>query len=1388
MTKKKKIILICIGVFFGLLILLPAGLLFYLETDHARDVIGNRINQAVPGTISYETFHLSLLRGRIELKNVLLKSPSDEQLAGFERFFADITWSTLLKGDLTIEEITLEKPRADLRVRKDGTLNLMDAFPPPSPEKKEKKEPSGKLPFNIVVKSLRMEGGEVRFHKEIASQSGEAEQADEKKSEEQNQTSGENSEQADGKEAGDQKDKQEELKAEALEIQLTGNGNLAEQSGELKFQIGKAAVDGPQIQTRLDQCRIEAAIRNGRVHPLLIKLGTDQTAALSLSGTISDILNERMLDLSLDLSASLDEIRESLRMEKDLSGEAEIHLTARGALNSPEVTLRLDYGGGNLAGNLIDEIDLDCHLADRAFTLYNLKVNAASGDLNLQGDVNLQDAFPKGFLSPDRALDALSYQLTLKQNSISLEELLADKEHVKGTVSSELSVIGQGISPQTLTAKFLLELFAAQLTLSETAKPIDVRLTTKADMAQELLTVKELEADAGDMKLRSRGTFQLSAKTLDANLTLNAPNLLSALAPLGLKDIFGTLNLSANVSGPVSQPAIDCDLKGDKLRFQEITVGKVNLNAALNSDGVLNVSELSLENQGSSLQGRGTAQIFKKDSMAVNSALPLNFSLALRDIEAKDFFNKDLAGGTVSGNLDVKGTLNAIEAVLSLQGKKLAFEPVRADDLSLAADINGDLRGFKTLEGLNGNIRLEGKTIDLGAQKLRDIQLISDFDGEKLTISPLRISVSPDEAIEADGWISLKKAYQIALKSRGISLSNIDNVREQNIAKGKILLDLSGTGTFDDPQLEGDIAVKNLQVNGKPLEDFQAHVSLRDQLAQVSGKLNFDLSGSFHLKEKDFSASLVFDKSDLSPYFKLADQKDLSGSLTGKIEAKGNASAADKIEAAAALSDLRLFFQDRELITAQDFSAFFKNQEFSVPGSRLTLLKHGKLEIEGNGKVKGPFDLKVSGDVPLKVISIFASQAPEMKGDAEIFARVKGTPSSPDIQGEIKFKKAGLTIPGLLQELHDLNGRVQFTPQLLTLKDVSGQIDDKGRFELGGNVTLKNFQPDKIAVNLSADALPLEIPDMLDMLLNADLQLKGTLDKSALTGEAVILEGTYYKDINLSLLNTLQEVAKKKRETAPKKPSEDQHPFLKHMSLDISVKHRNAFVVDNNLAELEVIPDLKVYGSLNRPLVSGRAEIESGTVTYQKKEFEVNKGVIDFLNPYKIEPTIDVESEVKVRKWTVLLAVSGTPDQLNFKLTSDPAEEHGDILSLLLLGRTTKELNKGEGGSTAMPAQMIAEIVEETFGDDIKKAAGLDILEVKFNGQGKNGDADDVTVTMGKELSRRMTVKYAVESQNGETVQRAIAEYKFLENMLLTGFQDSKGTFGGELQFRLEFR
>ena len=93
-----------------------------------------------------------------------------------------------------------------------------------------------------------------------------------------------------------------------------------------------------------------------------------------------------------------------------------------------------------------------------------------------------------------------------------------------------------------------------------------------------------------------------------------------------------------------------------------------------------------------------------------------------------------------------------------------------------------------------------------------------------------------------------------------------------------------------------------------------------------------------------------------------------------------------------------------------------------------------------------------------------------------------------------------------------------------------------------------------------------------------------------------------------------------------------------------------------------------------------------------------------------------------------------------------------------------------------------------TMGEDIKRVTGVDILEVDTQNDEENPESERIQVTVGKKLSRRMTVKYAVESKQGAFTRRVISEYKFIDELLMTGAQDSTGIFSGELVFRLEFR
>ncbi len=345
---------------------------------------------------------------------------------------------------------------------------------------------------------------------------------------------------------------------------------------------------------------------------------------------------------------------------------------------------------------------------------------------------------------------------------------------------------------------------------------------------------------------------------------------------------------------------------------------------------------------------------------------------------------------------------------------------------------------------------------------------------------------------------------------------------------------------------------------------------------------------------------------------------------------------------------------------------------------------------------------------------------------------------------------------------------------------------DEGRFELTGLLELAKWQPQKADFLLSAHKIPIEIPDLLDLVFNTSLSIKGTKDNSEIKGEVVLLDGIYYKDVKFNLL---QGVGQKKRKFKPPFQNYDQS-ILNNLKLDIALKSRSPFKVENNLVDLNLTPDFHLTGTLKRPLIIGRARVNSGKIIYQKKDFIVRKGVLDFVDPYKLVPELDILSEVTVRTWKIYLKISGTPEELLLTLSSDPPEEDEDVLSLLLFGKTSQELIAEDSKVSQSTNQMLAELIAGTLGEDIKKIAGIDILEVEtMDGvEEEEFDPDRVKITVGKKLSRRLTVKYSVESKNDELNQRAISEYQFFDQIFVNGFQDDQGIYGGGLILRIEFR
>ena len=303
----------------------------------------------------------------------------------------------------------------------------------------------------------------------------------------------------------------------------------------------------------------------------------------------------------------------------------------------------------------------------------------------------------------------------------------------------------------------------------------------------------------------------------------------------------------------------------------------------------------------------------------------------------------------------------------------------------------------------------------------------------------------------------------------------------------------------------------------------------------------------------------------------------------------------------------------------------------------------------------------------------------------------------------------------------------------------------------------------------------------MDVLVDTDLVLTGPLENLILEGDIVLLEGLYYKNINVNPLQGMKEKKRAENLSAQKA----NRSFRQKIRFDIQLKYREPFMVDNNIAHLEIQPDLVLSGTWEDPVITGMAKVSGGTITYQRRVFEVEKGIVNFNNPYEIEPEIDMAGSVQISRWRISLTMSGTPERLVVELSSTPWEGDADILSLLLFGKTTYEMRGANNTSVESTEALLAQVMASSFGADVKKNTGLDYLEVETNTGEAGSDSDSIRVTMGKDLTERLTAKYTIGSGSSGYYQRTATEYKLIEHILLSGFQDIEGNYGGEIIFRV---
>jgi translocation and assembly module TamB len=1402
MKNRSKVVGISIGVLGLCLMILAVGLLIFVNTDQFRHILLNKINASIAGNLAVGRHDISFIKGRVALQNVTLEAAPGNRLATLEYLRVDIAFLPLLTRTLFIESMTLERPDIQIKMDKNGVVDILEAFKVPSkPQKVQTQQPSS-TPFDVIAQDIRITNGACDITLEP-----------------------------------------DNLHADLEHITLQAKADLLKKTGRIELKIEDTALTYGARHLDINPVTLSVMLPEGRPASVAFKAKTD-AAEIALNGDVSQDFHNPSLNLDLTFDVSLSELKNFMPLPAEFSGKTNGVLTVRGPWRDPDADLRLNYSGGALAGYPVDGLRTDLRLKNRQLLVQQLEFLAGAGAVSLAGNVDLQDVLPEGLFSSQVHLDNIRYAMEAGVKHVDVAFLNNTTHGVNGFLTSTVVFKGDGIDLKKLSLSTTMETLLEAFFVEGMQHPIDLKIDASASMEAGVIDSNRITILAAGTRLNARGVFDLSSEHFQGDLTAATENIEKPLSLLGMTGNSGACTINADVSGSLTQADIRFQMNGKNMQFSGLRLGDVDLAANLNPDGLLNITSLKLVNQGTNAQGNGTVQVFE-EKFQLHPTMPLEAKLKIAGLKSQHFLDDATVDGSFEGEIRIGGNVRSLQASTVMSGKNVAYAEIPLGDLlahlrlfdgkllldqfqleseTASVDLKGEIQIFEPnswqplkdivlnldlkgdavsledylpditgnlhldahLEGpvsrLQGQGSLKGDHLDLMGQPLEKMSLDMELKDNRLHMLSSQAALETDSVVNGSGWIGFDGSYSIDLHTTGLRLNSIARIQEMKIVAGKVDFHLRGDGNVKNPSIFGDLYAREVLVNNQKMDDFDFQINLAQNQLTMKGHQTFELELAYHLLNKDFFIDLLFSDTDITPFFLTTGYNDFGGRLNGKMVAKGNMDALDSSEVSLNFSDMSLTYRGVSFVKTSSLQGNLKDQHLSIPEFDLNVLESGRLKVKGNGTLDGYFDLTADGNIPMEAAIPLLKGVSSLEGNIDIHAEMKGSVSEPDVSAEIVLHDVGCTLPQLDPYFKDINGKLQLTSSQLSIENIIGKFDS-GLFQVNGNMALENLRPGRMQLNLNLNEMPIIVPGTMDVFVNADLSASGTMENILIEGDIVMLEGVYYKKVRTSLLESMKEQTR-----TIEGPSRQRNKlFFNKLAYNIRLKYREPFIVDNDMAYLEIHPDLVLSGTWDAPVITGTAKIHEGTIFFQSKSFVVEKGFVSFSDPYKIAAEVDIVGSMKIRNWQIFLTVRGPPKKLIVELSSTPSEEDADILSLLVFGKTTYEMRSGDVANSDSTQALLAQLAASSFGGDIKKTTGLDYLEVTTREGEEENDPDIVDLTVGKDLTERMALKYTVGSGRGGYHQRASTEYKLVEHILLSGFQDIEGSYGGEIIFRIEF-
>ncbi len=460
------------------------------------------------------------------------------------------------------------------------------------------------------------------------------------------------------------------------------------------------------------------------------------------------------------------------------------------------------------------------------------------------------------------------------------------------------------------------------------------------------------------------------------------------------------------------------------------------------------------------------------------------------------------------------------------------------------------------------------------------------------------------------------------------------------------------------------------------------------------------------------------------------------------------------------------------------------------------------LQVRSTMRLDAARALDVQVQAPMLNLDMLGPLSPAVQQIAGLLTldlHLTGTLQQPQVRGELLLRDGGLQLATTGERYKDIQVHLIFAGDRVTIEQLhlasrSGPLQVTGWFE-HANLALR-----QVDIAVSARNFTAMHTSAVEAAVSADITARGTLQAVTVAGNVTVpharlrleqIPGSGPKVVQpweLTIAGVYGPGPKALGTgKGPAAVSTSQDLLLPFVRADIQVDlPRNVWLQGPSTA-IELSGNMRVTKDLRAPFIlSGSIETVRGYASYYGKRFTVESGRVTFTGTPELNPTLDVIVAQRVSEYLVSIHVTGRAQQPTIAFSSTPELPQADIISLLVLGKTTDRLTKSERNSLGDTAQQLAGgVIAGELEKSLGKTLGLDTIEISPGGQLGSGSfkvgryvTQDLFLSLGREAGQ----------DSGTSGGTSVGlEYSLNRRMKVRGSSSDRGETAADFLWRLDY-